>query len=88
MKIDSIIYFIHNFFKGLHYESEEIVDYVSEKLSDLIGCVLYIVICFPLFLLKNTTEFFWKLCETNKLYLKHRHIFMNWYKEHKEELDK
>ena len=85
--IFAILSFINTIFEGLYKEAEEFIDFLNDKLCDLLGAILYLFLI-PFALLNKITEYPLRLCETHRNFLKNRKAFWIWYKEHKEELDK
>lgn len=85
--IFTILTFINLIFEGLYKEAEKLIDIIHGRLSDLLGAMLYLFLI-PLGILNRITEYLLNLCKAHRAFVKNREIFIRWYKEHKEELEK
>lgn len=61
---------------------------IGDKLTDLIGVILYIIFVLPLLILEKFFDFLYSFDENARRYAKYSRAFKKWYKEHEKELEK
>ena len=81
--IHHILWFFKSTFEAFRKGLEDMVDTIAEKLSDFIGITLWILLCFPFFLLEVLFDILVKRCDMEKNYRKNVKAFFEWYRNQK-----
>lgn len=81
--IHHILWTMFSLCQSIQARLDETVDLITEKISDFIGVVLWILLCLPFFLIKQFFHFLVDFCKKEKMYRKNVKIFMEWYNEQK-----
>ena len=80
-----LFFTLYAIFSSLRKCMEEIIDSISEKLSDVLGGTLFIIIVLPFIILEEFFNFFVSQFKMTKNFKKNYKLFKEWYSEHKKE---
>ena len=84
--IHHILWTMFSLCQSIQARLDETVDLITEKISECIGLLLWLALCFPFFLLKQLFHFLVDFCKKEKMYKKNSKLFLDWYNEHKKDL--
>lgn len=80
-----LFYTLYNFFLGLRISMEKIINFISEKLSDILGGILFFIAVFPFFILEEFFDFIVNQFKMTKNFKKNYKLFFEWYSEYNKE---
>ena len=80
-----IFFTLYAIFSSLRKCMEEIIDSISEKLSDVLGGTLFIIAVLPFIILEEFFNFFVNQFKMTKNFKENYKLFREWYSEHKKE---
>lgn len=80
-----LFFTLYAIFSSLRKCMEEIIDSISEKLSDVLGGTLFIIVVLPFIILEEFFNFFVNQFKMTKNFKENYKLFRKWYSEHKKE---
>lgn len=80
-----LIFTLYVIFSSLRKCMENIINFISYKLSDVLGGTLFIIAVLPFIILEEFFDFIVEQFKMTKNFKKNYKLFIEWYSEHKQE---
>ena len=80
-----LFFTLYNIFSALRISVEKIITFISEKLSDILGGILFFIMVLPFLILEEFFEFIVNQYKMTNNFKKNYKLFFEWYSEYKKE---
>ena len=80
-----LFFTLYNIFSALRISVEKIINFISEKLSDILGGILFFIMVLPFLILEEFFEFIVTQYKMTNNFKKNYKLFFEWYSEYKKE---
>ena len=80
-----LFFTLYNIFSALRISVEKIINFISEKLSDILGGILFFIMVLPFLILEEFFEFIVNQYKMTNNFKKNYKLFFEWYSEYKKE---
>lgn len=80
-----LFFTLYNIFSALRISMEKIINFISEKLSDILGGTLFIITVLPFLILEEFFNFIVNQFKMTKNFKKNYKLFFEWYSKYKKE---